>query len=193
VGELREYAAARQIAVPERAQRADLIAAIYAAFQQDFYIPPPPATAPRAARATEVDLISSAREMTRQLDRIFDDAALPRITHVYIENQISTLAARMKTIQGMITQYFVSRDPTATIHIKYISASNKLRGIVSKKSTYSERKKTSIEFCHNYLLENTHTEVRQWVDFFARFGAKRDDLADALLQIRGEPLCAAQN
>ena len=31
-------------------------------------------------------------------------------THVIIENQISPIANRMKTIQGMITQYFIMKN-----------------------------------------------------------------------------------
>ena len=32
------------------------------------------------------------------------------ITHVFIENQISPIANRMKTIQGMLAQYFIMKS-----------------------------------------------------------------------------------
>jgi len=47
-------------------------------------------------------------------------------THVILENQISTLASRMKTVQGELTMYFLMRFPEA--HIEFISSKNKLKG-----------------------------------------------------------------
>jgi hypothetical protein len=49
---------------------------------------------------------------------------LNTITHIAIENQISPIANRMKTLQGMITQYFIMRDKT---NITFVSAANKLK------------------------------------------------------------------
>ena len=34
---------------------------------------------------------------------------LKDITHIIIENQISPIATRMKTIQGLLTQYFIMK------------------------------------------------------------------------------------
>ena len=47
-----------------------------------------------------------------------------KIDTVIIENQISTLASRMKTLQGMITQYFIMKNIP---QIEFISASCKLK------------------------------------------------------------------
>ena len=46
--------------------------------------------------------------------------------YVIIENQIGPLAIRMKTIQGMIVQYFIMSNLNVE-HIEFISASNKLK------------------------------------------------------------------
>ena len=48
-----------------------------------------------------------------------------QITHVIMENQISTLASRMKTIQGELTMYFLIHYPN--VHIEYVSSTHKLR------------------------------------------------------------------
>jgi len=47
------------------------------------------------------------------------------IDTVIIENQISPIANRMKTIQGMIAQYFIMKY--GTINIEFVNASNKLK------------------------------------------------------------------
>jgi hypothetical protein len=46
-------------------------------------------------------------------------------THIIMENQISTVASRMKTLQGELTMYFLLRHPTASV--EYISSANKLK------------------------------------------------------------------
>lgn len=94
---------------------------------------------------------------------------------VLIENQISTIANRMKTIQGMIMEYFILNDIDK---IYFISSSNKLKlnDENSKKQTcYKERKKMGIELCKNQL----HNEI--WMKYFTGHG-KKDDLADCFLQ-----------
>ena len=49
-------------------------------------------------KAGDVDLIDIGKNMKAELDKfVFDD-----IQHVVIENQLSPLASRMKTIQGML-------------------------------------------------------------------------------------------
>lgn len=76
--------------------------------------------------AGEVDLVTIGRAIRRQLD---SDPAVEDVTHVVIENQISTIAARMKTIQGMIAQYFIMRFGDK-VHIEFVSSHNKLKGLV---------------------------------------------------------------
>ena len=75
--------------------------------------------------AGEIDLITIGRNMARHMDILMDATVLDGITHVLMENQISTLASRMKTIQGMLAQYFIMRCPAT--HIEFISSLNKLK------------------------------------------------------------------
>ena len=100
------------------------------------------------------------------------------IDKVIIENQISPIATRMTTLQGMISQYFIMRN----VHdIEFISASNKLKEFYSNKnSTYTERKKKGIEVCNELLINNSN--LNKELDMFISH-KKKDDLADCLLQV----------
>jgi hypothetical protein len=96
---------------------------------------------------------------------------------VLIENQLSPLANRMKTLQGMISQFFIMYDiPT----IKYISAINKLKSFIgNKKTTYNERKKLGIEYCKNIISKQV--QFKSWETFLSS-QKKIDDFADSFLQ-----------
>ena len=79
--------------------------------------------------ANDTDLVSIGWAIQREFDRRAEH--LEGITHVIIENQISPIATRMKTIQGMLTQYFIMKSESIVrgaepIDIRYISSSNKL-------------------------------------------------------------------
>jgi hypothetical protein len=85
----------------------------------------------------------------------------------------------MKTIQGMISQYFIMRYEN--IDIVFVNASNKLKtnekGTASgSKSTYAERKKMGIEKTLDYIKKND-----KWQSYFKQH-KKKDDLADSFLQ-----------
>jgi hypothetical protein len=54
--------------------------------------------------AGEADLILIGKRMKKLLD---ENQITETITHVVIENQISPIATRMKTVQGMLTQYYI--------------------------------------------------------------------------------------
>ena len=97
--------------------------------------------------------------------------------HVIIENQVSPLANRMKTIQGMVTQYFVMKNVP---NIEYISSSNKLKNFIEKKkTTYNERKKIGVEVTGKLI--NEKPGLVKWEEFF-KTHKKKDDLADSFLQ-----------
>jgi len=125
--------------------------------------------------AGETDLILIGRNMKAQLDKIPD---LNKIQNVIIENQISPIATRMKTIQGMLTQYFIQMgSPT----IEYISSSNKLKGLENKienPSKYKEHKLNSI-YHGNQFLEKNPCLVKWKGSLSSR---KHDDLFDSLNQ-----------
>ena len=50
-----------------------------------------------------------------------------------------------------------------------------------KKTTYSERKKASIDITKKILIENNY--INKWYDFFIQH-KKKDDLADCFLQVK---------
>jgi len=130
-----------------------------------------------SSNASKIDLITIGKNIKIKFDEIFDNK---EIDVVIIENQISPIANRMKTIQGMIAQYFIMKKTTQKI--EFISAANKLKGddITNKgKTKYSERKKMGINKCLE-LLNNEGT-LTIWLDYFKKH-IKKDDLADSFLQ-----------
>lgn len=119
-------------------------------------------------------LVGMSISMTHIFDDIFKDH---KIDCVLIENQISKIASTMKTIQGMITQYFVM---IKVEDIHYVSSYNKLKLFVSSKKnlTYKERKSLGIECT---LKELDKTQTQEWINYFNTH-KKKDDLADSFLQ-----------
>jgi len=124
-------------------------------------------------KADDFDIITLGINLKKNLDKIFDKFS--EIDNIIIENQISPIANRMKTIQGMIAQYFIMYNHN---NIEFISAQNKLKLFSdAKKTTYNERKKMSIEFCKNLLIKNNNIEIEYFLQH-----KKKDDLADCFLQ-----------
>ena len=134
-------------------------------------------------KAMDVDLITIGKNMMQELDKVLGMGGLEisdtkiNIDIAIIENQISTIASRMKTLQGMIAQYFIMKH---TPHIEFISASNKLKMFMTKKkTTYTERKAESVEITAE-LLE-TKEEFGDFKGYLNK-NKKKDDLADCFLQ-----------
>jgi len=95
---------------------------------------------------------------------------------ILIENQISPIANRMKTLQGMIAQYFIMKNIT---DIDFVSASNKLKAfMLHKKMTYAERKKLGINVTEQILMEKNFHDKKSYFNQHK----KKDDLADSFLQ-----------
>ena len=134
---------------------------------------------PKEKSASETDLITIGKNMSVLLDTIPN---LDMITHVIIENQISPLANRMKTIQGMLAQYFIIKG-SPTLVIEFVSSFNKLKDFTKAGdvSDYKQHKKDSIIICQRFLDNNEN--LTKWKDS-AHFISltKRDDLADCFLQ-----------
>ena len=162
----------------------------------------------RPMGAKDMDLITLGRHMCAHLDHIFGNTSqsLP-ITHVILENQISTLASRMKTIQGELTMYFLMKFPNA--HIEYVSSTHKLRhfaGVLTEipsetanivlsqtnqtvsassrpKQTvdakYRQHKHDAIRITR-HLLEQNPVWSAQWQHTMTH--KKKDDFADCFLQ-----------
>jgi len=130
--------------------------------------------------SNKIDLLNIGKNIQYKLDEIIGKD-IETIDKVIIENQISPIANRMKTIQGMIAQYFIMRNNC--IDIDFVNASNKLKTGMEKsekpeKTTYSERKKLGIEKTKQFLQKN---HLIQWETYFNSH-TKKDDLADSLLQ-----------
>lgn len=128
-------------------------------------------------KANEMDLFNIGLSIKNKFNTLFGNEGT--IDYVIIENQIGPLAIRMKTIQGMIMQYFIMSSLNVS-HIEFISASNKLKDCDAKdKQTYADRKKLGISKCLEALTVNER--LNEHVDYFNKH-KKKDDLADSFLQ-----------
>jgi hypothetical protein len=137
--------------------------------------------------ASETDLIHIGRNMQTSLDNI---NGLSDINCVIIENQISPIANRMKTIQGMLAQYFIMKVPAAKI--EFVSSANKLKKFQKKddaknemvpentivSSGYKKNKSDGIKYCNQIIDANP--AFHKWKDSLNT--KKKDDLADCFLQ-----------
>ena len=144
-------------------------------------------------KSSDIDLVDIGANIMYKFDNLFKEEEY--IDHVIIENQISPIANRMKTIQGMLVQYFIMCHIKVD-NIEFISASNKLKDCDTKDkdkgagtdkdnpkikttTTYSERKKLGISRC----LEILHSEYffHNMIEYFNKH-KKQDDLSDSFLQ-----------
>ena len=127
--------------------------------------------------ASKVDLISIGKNIKFRLDEIFPTVD---VDYVIIENQISPIANRMKTIQGMLAQYFIMRKSSQ--NIEFVSSVNKLKGVKpadGEKQSYGDRKKMGIAKCLEMLQDEPSNQA--WQVYFSSH-KKKDDLADSFLQ-----------
>jgi len=127
--------------------------------------------------AADVDLITIGKNIKLKFDNLFLEEA--NIDYVIIENQISPIANRMKTIQGQIVQYFIMSGINV-VNIEFISASNKLKEFESDdKTEYKDRKKLGIAKTQEIVQHNEN--FSNMLDYFNTH-KKKDDLADSFLQ-----------
>ena len=127
--------------------------------------------------ASDVDLITIGISIKNNLDNL---ESLNGLTHVIIENQISPIANRMKTIQGMLSQYFIMRtENIENLKIDFISSSNKLKDFEKGgENSYKQHKKDSVVITNNFLQNNIG--LHKWLNSMKT--NKKDDLADCFLQ-----------
>lgn len=127
--------------------------------------------------ANKVHLVSIGKQLKTQLNAVLSN--MPKIDTVILENQISPIAGRMNTIQGMCAQYFImAADKDNNIpDIEFISSAGKLKDFaVSETNTYKDHKRDSIRICLQMLDANGFSkEAIETSD-------KKDDLADCFLQ-----------
>lgn len=124
----------------------------------------------KTTNSKKISLVDIGKKLYDALENI----KLP-IKTVLIENQIGPNAIRMKSIQGMITLYYISKN---VFDIQYWNASNKLKKYLKGKTSYKERKTASVKIT-TLLIEEHYIEYN---NFFIKH-KKKDDLADCLLQL----------
>jgi hypothetical protein len=136
--------------------------------------------------ASALDLNVIGRNIKENFNALFADD-IDDICEVVIENQLSPMAIRMKTIQGMISQYFIMKNDK--ICIRFVNASNKLKGIAVTEDMcapedYKDRKDLSIHTCKQIINSDTQYVGTVWPEFINQ-KRKKDgiaDLADCFLQ-----------
>lgn len=166
VKELHDFCDKYNIDIPKKANKETIIEHIEEFINKTFF------SVLQPLKASNMDLVCIGRNIQILLDKYLDNH-LSTITHVIIENQISPIANRMKSVQGMLTQYFIMRT---TSIIEYISSENKLKHLNIEGTNYAERKKLGIEECKKNI-EN----FESWQSFFNSH-KKKDDLSDCYLQ-----------
>ena len=125
-------------------------------------------------KVNKINLINVGKTLKDKLDVVLNKFS---IDMVLIENQIGPLAIKMKTLQGMIAQYFIMKNIE---NIEFISSINKLKPYLGNiKTNYNQRKKYGIEICRCYL--NECELLTKW-DIYFNQNKKKDDLADCFLQ-----------
>jgi hypothetical protein len=151
-------------------------------------------------KADKIDLFNIGLNIKTKFNKLFENEE--KIDYVIIENQISPIATRMKTIQGMIVQYFIMSNIQVD-NIEFISAANKLKDFGTntnnsinnnkdnvdldkqekseklEKTKYSERKKMGISKCLEIITNDFR--FNEHVNYFSKH-KKKDDLSDSFLQ-----------
>jgi hypothetical protein len=197
--ELLAFCEKHGIAVPAAAKKPVLIETAIQHFERRCLVP---IVKPKTSNANQVHLVDIGKRIKMEFDERLK-TLLPQITHVILENQISPIAGRMNTIQGMLSQYFIMRNEV--IHIEFISSIGKLKGLsqVDKtqsesvvpseqsaplvpltavafdKTIYKEHKSDGIFFCKQFLENNPQLMSHKQI---IEASHKKDDLADSFLQ-----------
>lgn len=121
--ELLTFCEKHDIAVPPAAKKPTLVENAIQHFERRCLVP---IVKPKTSNANQVHLVDIGKRIKQEFDKRLT-TLLPQITHVILENQISPIAGRMNTIQGMLSQYFIMRNDA--IHIEFISSIGKLKGL----------------------------------------------------------------
>jgi hypothetical protein len=171
IAKLYEIADSNNIKYDQKIKKTDLVNLINEHIQKTYF------DTIESKKANEVDLFNIGVNIKNKFNETFQDEE--KIDYVIIENQIGPLAIRMKTIQGMIVQYFIMSNLNVE-HIEFISASNKLKDCdIKDKEKYSHRKKLGIAKCLEILTLDFR--FNQHVNYFNGH-KKKDDLSDSFLQ-----------
>jgi hypothetical protein len=204
VDELGELCIKYGIQVLTNDKKADILAKVIAHFAARTLTP---LIATKSKNANQIHLVEIGKRIKTQFDHVFSKYYL---THVILENQISPIAGRMNTIQGMVSQYFIMRDRTDQLAIDFISSAGKLKGFVpdtlakriegvATRPNEGSPNEGSMNEGVTKSPENTYkTHKRDGIAFCNQFmtanpglatfrhiidaSTKKDDLADSFLQ-----------
>ena len=192
IQKLYEIAEAHNIKYEAKIKKMDLINLINEYIKNNYF------QSIESKHAADVDLFNIGINIKTKFNKLFENEE--NIDYVIIENQISPIATRMKTIQGMIVQYFIM-SKIIVKHIEFISAANKLKDCATKETTehnnntnnnnnkvegvtngklnYSDRKKLGIAKCLGIVTSDFR--FNEHIDYFNQH-KKKDDLSDSFLQ-----------
>jgi len=171
IQKLHEIATSHDIKFEPKIKKVDLVNLINEHIKNTYF------QSIETTNASDVNLFNIGTNIKHHFDKLFSNENC--IDYVIIENQISPIATRMKTIQGMIVQYFVMSNVKIN-NVEFISAANKLKDCEkNEKTKYSDRKKLGIAKC----LESISTDFRfnEHLNYFNSH-KKKDDLSDSFLQ-----------
>lgn len=131
--DLKTFCKTHSIAFTESDKKPDICAKAETAIKARTLVP----IKPVKKNANHVHLVEIGKQIRIQMDQILkvqrtdgSEGPLKNITVdiVILENQISPIAGRMNTIQGMLAQYFIMRPDISLIpKIEFISSSGKLK------------------------------------------------------------------
>jgi hypothetical protein len=164
----------------ENIKKPELLSKILCYFEETCF---QPVKMQKQKSASETDLITIGKNMRDKMD---EKSWINEMDVVIMENQISPLAGRMKTVQGMLAQYFIMKSVN---NIDFVSSANKLKGFTEKTSEkisthdeaakrYKKHKTDSIAICSRFLDANA--DLQKWKPSLET--PKKDDLADGFLQ-----------
>lgn len=172
VDELTQFCTSHFISVEQRDKRADLLQKVQTHFEKRTLKVVPK---PKKTNANQVHLVDIGKRIKTNFDEKFKHC-IESLSNVILENQISPIAGRMNTIQGMVAQYFIMQSDR--LAIDFISSGGKLKGLATS-TKYSEHKKDGIRFCTMFLEANPAITSQKEI---IEASAKKDDLADCFLQ-----------
>ena len=174
VDELTQFCANHFITISEKDKKTAVLEKVQAHFEKNTLKPIPKI---KKTNANQLHLVDIGKRIKTNFDAKFAPF-IKELTHVILENQISPIAGRMNTIQGMVAQYFIMT--TDTLIIDFISSAGKLKGLAINETTdYKTHKKDGIRFCTQFLESNTDLSIFKGV---LDASGKKDDLADCFLQ-----------
>jgi hypothetical protein len=211
--DLKTFCKTHSIAFTESDKKPDICAKAETAIKARTLVP----IKPVKKNANHVHLVEIGKQIRIQMDQILkvqrtdgSEGPLKNITVdiVILENQISPIAGRMNTIQGMLAQYFIMRPDISLIpKIEFISSSGKLKDYKGSKgpsggkgpkdptvpkelkepsstdekttTSYKDHKRDGIAFCRDFMTKNEGLRTHQNV---LETSTKKDDLADCFLQ-----------